>query len=318
MSRTPLVELGVLLAIVCYAVYSWSDAIVKALGESVGMFEIGLFSTIFSLLPALFAKSKSEAWKETFRFRNPWRMHLIAALRVTSSVSITYSFITIPLAEAYCLVFLIPVFITILSVVVLKEDVPADRWLLVLVSFAGVLLVVRPGFREIELGHLTALLCAMAAAVATTLTRLISANERRISLFMLPTTYTIGFNGLMLVILGFEAPNLTELGVLLICGLLGGAGYLLQIAAIANSPASRVAPMQYTQIVWALVLGALFFAEVPDGLALIGLGVVVVAGIGAIFIDGARTRIAGRFAEYRARKKGALPEPPPIPGPPEV
>ena len=100
MSRTPLVELGVLLAIACYAVYSWSDAIVKALGESVGMFEIGLFSTIFSLLPALFAKSKSEAWRETFRFRNPWRMHLIAALRVTSSVSITYSFITIPLAEA--------------------------------------------------------------------------------------------------------------------------------------------------------------------------------------------------------------------------
>lgn len=318
MAKTPLVQLGVLLALFCYAVYAWADAIIKALGQSVGIFEIGLFSTIFSLLLGLFAKPKAEGWNGLFQFRNPWRMHIIAVLRVISSVSITYSFITIPLAEAYSLVFLIPVFITILSVVVLREEVGPERWLLVLVSFAGVLLVVRPGFREIELGHLTALLCATAAAAATTLTRLVSGSEQRISLFMLPTLYTIGFNGVMLLALGFGAPSLWELAIMAICGLLGGLGYVLQIAAIANSPASRVAPMQYTQIVWALVLGALFFAEVPDELGSVGLAVVVVAGIGAIFADGARTRIAGRFAEYRAPKKGAQPEPPPIPGPPEV
>lgn len=115
----------------------------------------------------------------------------MAALRVVSSVTITYSFVTIPLAEAYCLVFLIPVFITILSVVVLKEQVGIDRWVLVLVSFAGVLLVVRPGFRELELGHLTALICACSAAFAATITRLIATEERRISVFMLPTLYIL-------------------------------------------------------------------------------------------------------------------------------
>jgi drug/metabolite transporter (DMT)-like permease len=317
-AKPPLVQYGVLLAVACYAVYAWADAIIKGLGQSVGMYEIGLFVTAFSLLTALFAKPAGEQWRDTFRFRHPWRMQMIAALRVTSSVAITYSFITIPLAEAYCLVFLIPVFITILSVVVLKEDVGVERWVLVLVSFAGVLLVVRPGFRELELGHLTALLCAFSAAAATTLTRIVSGNERRISLFMLPTLYTLAFNGLMLLVLGFKAPNLIEFGVMLVCGLLAGAGYLLQIAAIASSPASRVAPMQYTQIVWALALGALFFNEIPDGLSLVGLAVVIVGGILGIFSDGARARLAGRFAEYRARKQGAQPEPVPIPGPPEV
>jgi drug/metabolite transporter (DMT)-like permease len=318
MARPALVPVGVLLAIACYAVYSWGDAIIKALGQSVGMFEIGLVTTIFSVLPALFAKPKAEAWRDTFRFRHPLLMHAIAALRVTASVSITYSFITIPLAEAYCIVFLIPVFITILSVLVLKEEVGIERWILVLVSFAGVLLVVRPGFRELELGHLTALVCAVAAAAATTITRGIAARERRISLFMLPTVYTFAFNTLMLGVLGFALPTWTELGVMFVCGLLGGIGYLLQIAAISNSPASRVAPIQYSQIVWALILGAIFFAEIPDQLSLVGLAVVVIAGVAGIFSDGARTRIAGRFAEYRARKQGAQPHPVPIPGPPDV
>ncbi len=75
--------------------------------------------------------------------------------------------------------------------------------------------------------------------------------------------------------------------------------------------------MQYSQIVWALLLGALFFAEVPDALALIGLAIIVVAGVGGVFTDGADARIAGRFAEYRARKQGAVPQSP-IPGPPEI
>lgn len=311
-----IMPIGVLFAICAYATYSWADGIIKFLGGTLGIFEIGAITTIFSVLPALFTKPKNEKWRDTFKLRRPVLVNILSVLRVISSVAITYSFVTIPLAEAYCLVFLIPVFITVLSVVVLKEQVGIDRWLLIAVSFAGVLLVVRPGFRELELGHLTALLCACSAAVAATLTRLVASQERRISLFMLPTLYILGFNAGMMLF-GFTVPSLLETAVLLCCGVLGGVGYLFYIAALANAPASRVAPMQYTQIVWALLMGALFFNEVPDGLAVIGLGIVVVAGVCGILVDGARTRIAGRFAAYRMRKTGANPEPPPVPGPRE-
>jgi drug/metabolite transporter (DMT)-like permease len=315
--KSSVLPIGVLFAIAAYATYSWADGIVKFLGGSLGIFEIGAFTTLFSVLPALLTKARTEAWRDTFRFRRPVLVNIMAVLRVVSSVCITYSFVTIPLAEAYCLVFLIPVFITILSVVVLKEQVGIDRWVLVLVSFAGVLLVVRPGFRELELGHLTALICACSAAFAATITRLVSSEERRISLFMLPTLYILGFNVVMMAF-GFAWPTLIELGVLLCCGVLGGIGYLFYIAALANAEASQVAPMQYTQIVWALIMGALFFNEIPDTIALAGLAVIVVAGIAGILIDGNRTRIAGRFAAYRMRKSGANPEPPPLPGPREV
>ncbi len=312
------VSLGVLSALLAYAVYSVADAIIKGLGPELSVFEIGFFTTVFSIIPALLGKPKEEHWRDTLKLRRPWLMVLIALCRTASSMLITYSFVTIPLAEAYCLVFLIPVFTIILSVFFLGEKVSLDRWALAIVSFLGVLLVVRPGFRELELGHLTAFGCAISASISVVAMRLISGEERKISLFALPSLFILVGNAIGIFVVGLTWPSWMLLGGLLVCGILGGIGYLLQIAAVSLSPASRVAPMQYSQIVWALIFGAVFFAEVPDALGLAGLGVVVAAGLANVFSDGARARLSGRWGEYRARARGAQPEPVPIPGPPEV
>lgn len=306
-------SLGVLCALLAYGVYSTADAMIKGLGPELSVFEIGLFTTLFSIIPALFTKPKTERWRDTFKLNRPWLMLLISVARTASAMLITYSFVTIPLAEAYCLVFLIPVLTIILSVMILREQVSIDRWALVIISFLGVLLVVRPGFRELELGHLTAFGCAISAAISVTAMRLVSSHERRVSLFVLPGLFTLAANGIGLALIGFTWPSWMLLGALLICGVLGGIGYLLQIAAVSLAPASRIAPMQYSQVIWALLFGALFFAEVPDALGLAGLGVVVAAGLANVFSDGARARIAGRWAEYRARRD--IPSPDEFKGP---
>ena len=291
---------GVALALCAYGLYATADALVKGVGSRMGMFEIGLLSTLFSMLPALLAKPKADRWRDTFKFRRPWLVHLVGVSRTASAVLVTYSFLTIPLAEVYCIIFMLPVFTTVLSVVVLREKVSIERWALVLLSFVGVLIMVRPGFRELQLGHLTAVGCAVAAATSVIATRLTSGTERRISLFIVPLLYTAAFN-LAMLSLGARLPELGDVGLLFVCGIVGGVGYLLQIAALERAPASRIAPMQYSQIVWALVFGALFFSEVPDSVGLVGLAIVVVAGVGNIVADGARARIAGRWAEYRGR-----------------
>lgn len=296
-------SLGVLVALGAYAAYSIADALVKGLGADLNAFEIGLFTTAFSVIPALFSKPATERWRDTFKLRRPALMLLIATARTASALLITYSFVTIPLAEAYCLVFLIPIMTIILSVLILHERVGIDRWALVITSFLGVLLVVRPGFRELELGHLTAFGCAVSAAISITAMRLISGEERRVSLFALPGLFTLVANAVGVLLVGFAWPSWSLLGGLLVSGVLGGIGYLLQINAVALAPASRVAPMQYSQVIWALLFGAVFFAEVPDALGLAGLGVVVAAGLANVFSDGARARIAGRWAEYRGRRE---------------
>ncbi|MGV3492214.1 MAG: DMT family transporter [Devosia sp.] len=312
------ISLGVLCALGAMAAFSTGDALIKAIGGQLSTFEIGFFSTIFSFLPALFSKPKEERWRDTFKLNRPALTLLVAVCRTLSAMLITYSFVTIPLAEAYCLVFLIPVLATILSVVMLKEHVSLDRWILVMVSFVGVIIVVRPGFREIELGHITAFICALLAAVSLTVIRMISGAERRVTLFALPGLLTLVANLIGMAIIGFTVPSLALTGLLIVAGVLGGIGYMLQLKGVSLAPASRVAPMQYSQIIWALLYGALFFSEFPDAIGLAGLGVVVAAGLANVFADGARARVAGRWAEYRAKRDNPSPDDFKGPGPDPV
>ena len=295
--------LGVIFALLSYSIYSCGDAIVKSFSGQLSVFEIGFFANAFALVPAIFAKRPGEHWRQAFKLSHPWLLHLRGIVAVISSIAITYSFTTIPLAEAYCIAFLQPLFISLMSVILLKEQVKPARWFLIALSFVGVLVVVRPGFRELHWGHLTALIAAFAGGTSTTLLRKVSGTETRLSVIAMNGAYQISGNGIFML---FALTMLTwpEFFRLAAIGLLGGTAQLLIIAALNRAPASRVAPLQYVQLLWAIGFGAIFYAEFPDFVGVLGLIVVVLAGISTIFADGARTRIAGRWSEFRARKEG--------------
>ncbi|MET3924911.1 DMT family transporter [Devosia sp. 2618] len=294
---------GVFYAIVAYSVYSCGDAIIKGFGQGLSVFEINFFIALFSLIPALFVKPKGERWRHSFRLKHPGLVHLRSFSGVASSTLITYAFVTIPFAETYSLVFLMPMFITIMSVLLLRERVDGMRWAMLALGFIGVMLVVRPGFRDLQLGHLAALCCAFFGAITTTVLRVVAPSEKRVSLIALPAIYLIVINAVVMIPT-FVVPNIQQLALLAASGSMVGIGHLLLIAATRNAPASQVAPIQYVQIVWAIGLGAFFYFEYPDLLAYVGLGVVVLSGLVNVFMDGAKTRIAGRFAEYRASRPG--------------
>jgi drug/metabolite transporter (DMT)-like permease len=295
---------GVIYAIVAYSVYSCGDAVIKGFGQSLSVFEIGFFIATFSLIPALFVKPKAERWRDCFQLKHPRLVHLRSFTGVASSTLVTYAFVTIPFAETYSLVFMMPLFITIMSVLILKERVDLMRWGMLALGFCGVMLVVRPGFRELELGHLAALCCAFFGATTTTVLRVVAVDEKRVSLIALPALYLVVVNA-ALMLPDFVLPSLEQFALLAVSGSFIGMGHLLIIAATRHAPASQVAPLQYVQIVWAIGLGAIFYFEYPDLFAYAGLAIVVLSGLVNVFIDGARTRIAGRFAEYRARRPGS-------------
>ena len=295
---------GVLFAVAAYSIYSCGDAIVKGFGSSLSVFEIGFFLASFSLLPALFTKPKGERWRDTFKLTHPALVHLRSFSGLMSSTLVTFAFVTIPFAETYSLVFMMPLFITVFSVILLKESVGRTRWLMLMVGFVGVMLVVRPGFRELQLGHLAALACAVFGATSTTVLRIVSSHERRVSLIALPALYLVVANA-FLMLPGFVVPTPMQLLMLAISGSFIGAGHILLIAATRNAPASQVAPIQYIQILWAIGLGSFFYQEHPDALAYVGMTVVTLSGFVTVLLDGTRARIAGRFAEYRARRNNS-------------
>jgi len=291
--------LGVVFSLLAYGIYSCGDAIIKGFSGNLGVFEIGFFTAIFSVLPAMLSKPAGEHWRHTWQMQHPWLLQLRALSGVCGTMLVIYAFTSIPLAEVYSLAFLTPVFVVILSVLVLKEKVSLPRWIFLLTSFLGVLLVVRPGFRELHAGHLAAIGCAMFGSINTTVYRTIAPREKRVSLVGVTATYAIIVNG-MLMIPHFTMPNFQQFVMLALVGACGGTGHLFFIAATRSAPASQVAPAQYSQIVWAMVLGAMFYQEFPDQLALVGLAVVVVAGILNVVSDEARGRMFQRLALLRA------------------
>jgi drug/metabolite transporter (DMT)-like permease len=289
---------GVAFALFAYLLYSCCDAIIKGFGTSLSVFEIAFWTALFSFIPAIFTKPKGEHWRHLHRMRHPYLVHLRSIAGVIGNLCIIYAFTHIPLAEAYSIAFLAPIFVVALSRTFLGETVTWQRWLFLGASFCGVLLVVRPGFRELQLGHLMAVGAAVMGGIATTTLRKVAPVEKRVSLLGLPLGYVVVINSILMVIAGFHWPTLQEFAFLMLIGALGGTGNILFITATRTAPVSMIAPAQYSQIAWAIVFGAIFYAEYPDTVAYCGLVVVAICGILNVMSDETRIRIFSRLSVF--------------------
>ena len=270
---------GILLALVAYAVYSWGDAAIKALGGGLSVFEIGFYMTLVSAVCIALTTPKDEKLLHFWRMNRPWAVQARALSGTAASVLSVIAFTTIPLAEVYALIFLAPLFVTLMSVFLLKEQVGPWRWFAIIAGFAGVLLVVRPGFRELETGHIAAVVVALLAAFSVILMRSLSARETRTTMLGFLMIYIIGFNGVAMLVTGARTPTLQEAAILLVAGVFAATGNILLLRATRFAPANQLASTHYSQIVWAVVLGALFFQEEPDLLTILGLAIIGSSGL---------------------------------------
>lgn len=281
---------GILLALLAYAVYSWSDASIKALGGGLPVFEIGFFTMLVSSICIVLTTPKGESWLHFWRMKRPGAVQARAVSGATASMFSVVAFTTIPLAEVYALVFLAPLFVTLLSLFVLKEHVGPWRWFAVVAGFIGVLLVVQPGFRELEVGHIAALVIALLAAVSVILMRSLSVNETRTTMLGFLMLYAVAFNGIAMLAVGsFAVPTPGQAAILVMAGVFAAAGNICLLAATRFAPANQLASTHYSQILWAVILGALIFSEKPDALAIVGLA--VIAGSGLLTVARERIRL---------------------------
>ncbi len=270
---------GVYYALAAYAIFSFGDAVIKSLGSGANPFQMGLLTAFVSAIPVILTRPKSEKLVDIFKAKRPMLLHIRAILAYLAVLCVVYTFTNIPFAEAYSIIFLAPIFSTILAVIVLKEDMTRGRWFGLALGFVGVLLVVRPGFRELSIGHLAALFVAILGSGVAILLRHVSQTEQRITIISYGMGYTVVLNTIILLAFGMDfIPEPVVLTKYVAIGLAGGFGNVLIVLAAKNAPAAWVAPSQYSQILWAVLLGALIFSEFPGVFTLAGLIVVAVGG----------------------------------------
>jgi S-adenosylmethionine uptake transporter len=182
------------------------------------------------------------------------------------------------MAEVFTMIFLMPIFVTILSVLFLKEHVGWRRWSAVFVGFAGVLVVLRPGFRALGVGHVAALICGLFAACSVIALRMAGPHEKRISLYGAGVMGPLIAGGVLMAP-RFIWPDLHEWLLLAGYGLLAALAGVLLMYATLIADANRVAPTQYSQMLWAIGFGYWLFGDHLDWPMLVGIVLILGAGL---------------------------------------
>ena len=275
---------GAGIALVAMAVYATHDVIIKALGGTYPSHQILFFSQLlaFPLISVILLGDRSGAslWPQ-----QPAWVALRSAAVVMAGICGFYAFSHLPMAQVYAILFSTPLIITLLSIPVLRERVGAHRWAAVIVGLLGVLIVLRPGQSALTAGHLAALVGAMSSALAAVLVRKLGASERPVTLLLWPMLGNFMVTGTMLGIdyVPMGRVDLMLAGAISVLGLIGA--YLV-IRSYHMAEAAVVAPMQYSQMIWAIIFGALLFDELPDLPTLLGAAVIIASGIYIVWREG--------------------------------
>lgn len=188
----------------------------------------------------------------------------------------------LPLADVMTFYLAGPIYVTALSVVLLRERVNARRVLAILAGFVGVLIVLRPSAATLTLPALIALGGSVFFALLMITTR----SLRGTSDTVLVTGQTLGAGlaGAVLALFGWVTPSAFDLALLSLLGIVALVAHVCVNRSLKLAPASVVVPYQYTLLVWAALFGYLVFGDVPPWTTLVGAAVIVGAGL-YIFLD---------------------------------
>ena len=271
-----LMFLGALLA---FAVY---DAFAKHMlaHYPATLMNLTRYAAVCSL--ALIGLMRHGDWSAWQVWRQPHRKLLL--LRSLMLAIVATSFMTalasMPLAEATAIYFTAPLIMVALSPWLLGEAVGRVQWVAVLLGFAGMLLIVRPGGSLPLAGSLLMALSAICYALFQVLTRRLSGLVPAPVQYAYMAVVCLVVTNLPALVMPVEHwPGWDEIAVLLAGGLVSGAAQLLLLAAFQRVSASVLAPMNYLQLLLAVLISTFWFQRPPDGLALAGMGVIGAAGL---------------------------------------
>lgn len=268
---------GIMFALIAMMLFSCMAAIAKHFADHYSAFQIAFFRFFFALFP-LFPLIVSSGGFEVFKtkrfFGHVWR----SCVGTASLITYFYSLQHLPLADAVAVSFTNPIFITLLSMVLLKEKVGRNRWIAIVLGFIGVIIIAKPDGLNLNIGVFFGLASSMFYALAMISLRTLGGTEKVLT----TTAYFTILASLMLAIpaaLSWTAPPFLDLMIFILCGLLAGIGQLFLTSAYQNAPPSVISPFNYSSILWAVIIGFIAWGQIPALHVWIGATIVISTGI---------------------------------------
>ena len=234
----------------------------------------GIFLLFFFSLPfMLFFFRKNLTFSE-----NPKLQFLRGLTLFFANICFFYSISIISMAKALTLAFVAPLITTAFSPILLGEKVGIKRWSAVLIGFFGSLVVIRPGFIELNLATIAALGTGCFYGIYLVITRKLHSTDNPLLTLLL--TGIVGLSiGSFFVPIVWITPSLTQWFWLAIMGIFACMGHLLLIYSLKFADASKLAPLGYFEIIPNIILGYYIFNDLPDSWTFLGLFIIVSSGI---------------------------------------
>ena len=273
---------GLLLGFSGYTIFVLLDSIIKKnLVHQYPIFEITFYICLFSFIPILITLAIVGNWNGLIN--NKVHIQLLRGLLgIICGSLIVNSFKHHALIEIYPILFSTPLILTILSYFVLKEKVGVLRWLVVILGFIGVLVVSRPGTIHFTLALLGLFLAALILAINVLIIRLLANSQSSIAFAFYGSVVGFILSG-VICYSNYVPIILSDLFILIFCGIIGGLGGLCISGASKILESSVFAPIQYVQLVVGFILGYLIFNDLPDKFEVIGSLIIVCSGLFTIY-----------------------------------
>lgn len=207
-----------------------------------------------------------------------WRLFTIRGVFHSCGVILWfYAMTRIPIAEVTAMNYLAPVYVSIGAALFLGEKLAARRIAAIVVALIGTAVILRPGMRVIEPGHIAMLFCAVVFAGSYLLAKILADEAKpAVVVFMLSIFVTIGLAPFAFA--DWVTPSWGDLGLLFAVASFATAGHFTMTMAFAAAPVTVTQPITFLQLVWAVALGALVFAEPVDIWVILG-GALILASV---------------------------------------
>ena len=298
---------AVLLKLASAMLFAVMSALVRYVSDVTPLGQVVFFRSAFAIIPVVVIYAWRRELMSAVRTSRPFG-HLGRGMISVSGMFFNFAALArLPIVDVTTITFAGPLITVALAAIFLKERVRIYRWSAVAVGFVGVIVMLWPHLdlarytnaagSAATLGALFALASAFTNAGSVVQTRRLTDTETTSSIvFYFSLFCTIG--GLLTLPLGWIVPSAPQLAALIALGVIGGLSHILLTESYRHAPASLVAPLDYTALLWAFILGYWFFDELPTATVYVGSAIVAGSGLFVIWrerqlgLERARARAA--------------------------
>jgi len=277
------VRAGALYLLLSTFVFSFAGILVKLLSGDVPLETIVFFrngGSLIVMIPWILLQQDA-----TFRTRHFWNHSLRALSGVMAMYCFFYAIARLPLAEAISLNFTSPIILPMMAYLVSREKVRPQFWLILLIGFAGVLMILRPGLGQWNTAGAVGFASAFFASFAL-------ANVRRLTHTEPAYRVVFYFSAiaslltLVPMLLNWSTPGLSQWFMLIGIGVLATLGQWLLTRGYASGPAGQVGFFHYSAVIFGGLIDWLIWGQIPDALSLAGVGMICAAGVATMYLCG--------------------------------